>query len=60
MTGIYLKGSYRGFMRAANGKFKSFEPKGATGTFAAAINRSGTIAGSDFYSGTIEEFVRTK
>ena len=53
-------GLAHGFVRASDGKVKTFDPKGSTGTFANFINGKGEVVG--FYtdtSGNYHGFLRT-
>jgi hypothetical protein len=46
ITGYYQDGSaLRGFLRARDGTFTTFDPLGSIDTFALAINPAGTITG---------------
>jgi hypothetical protein len=60
IVGYYADGQSQnhGFLRAPDGTITSFDPPGSSGTFPAAINESGVIAGTYFASGNVDGFVR--
>jgi hypothetical protein len=45
MGNYFANNQYHGFLRARNGTFTTFDPKGSTDTEPRAINPAGEIAG---------------